>query len=403
MTGAAFPSEGGAGAAASGAGVPSGGGAAAAPSSAGVHAEGSAPRLYADVPGQDAAVAQLRAAARSPVHAYLLVGPPGSGAREAARSFAAALVCPRDGCGVCDDCRRTLAAVHPDVVVRERSGPFITVDDAREIGRLAALSPVTARRKVLVLVDFHLVRDAAPALLKAVEEPPATTVFVVVAEQVPPELVTIASRCVRVDFSALPPDRVAEVLRAEGAGAERAASVAAASGGRLDRARLLLSDPGFATRQSAWREVPSRLDGTGAAVAALADELLATVETVVEPLKERQRVELEEWRRRAEQYGERAGERKDLEARHRREERRTRTDELRFGLATLAGAYHERLAAGAAPRPCVTALDAIAGANEALARNPNVVLLLQALLLRLGRLAPPPGRQAAATLGDPPE
>ncbi len=340
---------------------------------------------FGDVVGQERAVGQLRAAVRAPVHAYLLVGPAGTGQRELATSFAASLVCDEDGCGRCEHCRRALAGIHPDVIVRERAGPFITVDEAREIGRLASLSPVEARRKVLVLVDFHLVRDAAPALLKAIEEPPATTVFVVLADQVPAELVTIASRCVRVELSPLPAERIVTALVDEGVEVGIAEEAAAASGGRLDRARLLASDQGFAARRAAWRDAAARLDGTGAAVVTLADELMASGETVLRPLEQRQAAEMAEAEERARLYGERGSARRELEARHRREQRRLRTDELRFGLATLASGYRDRLAAGPDTQACLEALDAIAAANEALARNPNQTLLLQALLVRLSR------------------
>ena len=342
--------------------------------------------LYADVVGQERAVSQLRAAAADPVHAYLLVGPAGTGHRDLARSFAANLLCEEGGCGRCDHCRRALAGVHPDVVVRERAGPFITVDDAREIGRLASLSPVEARRKVLVLVDFHLVREAAPALLKVIEEPPPTTVFVVLADQVPPEMVTISSRCARVELTPLANEPIVEVLVREGVEPGQAVEAATASGGRLDRARLLASDPGFRARRAAWQEAPARLDGTGAVVATVAVELLERVETVLEPLKQRQAAQLAETEERARAYGERLGSQRDLEALHRREQRRLRTDELRFGLATLAGAYRHRLGAGADSRACLDALDAIAEANQALVHNPNQTLLLQALLVRLSRL-----------------
>jgi len=352
--------------------------------------------LFAGLIGQERAVTQLRGAALSPVHAYLLVGPPGTGKREAARSFAAALLCPTGGCGVCDTCTRALGGVHPDVVVRERTGAWISVGDAREIGRLGALSPVEGRRKVLVLVDFHLVQDAAPALLKAIEEPPATTVYVILAEHLPPELVTIASRCARIAFAPVPTDRLAAALVAEGTAPEVAAEVAEASGGRPDRARLLASDAGFAARRAGWSDAPGRLDGTGAVAATLADELLAGLETVVEPLAARQAAELAELAERARLYGDRPGERKELGDRHKREERRIRTDELRFGLASLAAAYRDRLAGGRDPAAALAAVQAVNAANEALARNPNVTLLLQALLVRLGRL------EASAAGGRPP-
>jgi DNA polymerase III subunit delta' len=340
--------------------------------------------VYADVIGQERAVEQLRASARTPVHAYLFVGPPGTGKRVAARSFAAQLLCADAGCGECEVCRRVLTAIHPDVVEFERKGASLLIADAQEIARRAATSAVEGGRKVLVLNDFHLVDQVAPALLKTIEEPPPGTVFVILAEQVPPELVTIASRCVRIDFAPIAPAAVAEVLVSEGVPAAIAEQVSAAANGRLDRARLLAGDPGFAARLAAWRAVPDRLDGSGAVVVAVAEELRVAIETVLEPVRAAHQQETAELDERAKIYGDRPPG-KDLEARQRREERRARTDELRAGLATLAGHYRDRLVSASGPdaRRCLDAVAAIDDANEALIRNPNEVLWLQALLVRL--------------------
>src|SRR5437879_5445932 len=185
--------------------------------------------VFDRVTGQDRAVARLEAAARTPVHAYLFAGPPGSGKRAAAMAFAAALLCPDGGCGACAACERVLDGVHPDVVVVERTGPYITVDQAREIVRLAMRTPNEESRKVLVLTDFHLVREAAPTLLKIIEEPPESTVFVILADHVPPELDTIASRCVRVEFQSLGFDHLQALLLAEGVDPPVAEEAAAAA------------------------------------------------------------------------------------------------------------------------------------------------------------------------------
>ena len=152
--------------------------------------------------GQPRAVAALRAAARNPVHAYLFRGPAGSGAAAAARAFAAAVLCPDGGCGHCETCRRALAGTHPDLVSVERTGASLGVDEARRLVALAQRRPYEAARQVLVVHDVHLAIRAAPALLKTVEEPPGATVFVLLADDMPPELATVASRCVEV---ALPP------------------------------------------------------------------------------------------------------------------------------------------------------------------------------------------------------
>jgi DNA polymerase-3 subunit delta' len=344
------------------------------------------PRLYRGVVGQGPVVEQLRRAARQPVHAYLFSGPPGTGKRAAALGLAASLLCPNGGDGTCSVCRQVLAEAHIDVVVVERSGAYIRVDEAREISRIAALTPVAGDRKVLILTDFHLVEEAAPALLKTIEEPPASAVFIVLADHVPPELVTIASRCVRVEFRSLDEATIRAALEGDGVATEVAAEAARAAGGRMDRARLLAADPEVAARRTAWEAVPARLDGTGATVSLLVDELMAMVQRAgSDGLAARQAAEVAAAQERAALTGERVTARRELEARHRREQRRVRMDELRWGLATLAGAYRDRAARAAHPRDtaaAVAAVDAVQAAAEVLIRNPNESLLLQALLLK---------------------
>src|SRR3954453_5762889 len=131
---------------------------------------------WAGIVGQEGAVAALRAASRSPVHAYLLLGPRGSGKRDLARAFAASLL----GSAASDDSNRAvqlaLAGRHPDLHEFERPGPYITVEQADAIIREASRSAVESSRKVLVLVDFHLVQPAVEGkLLKSIEEPPGDT------------------------------------------------------------------------------------------------------------------------------------------------------------------------------------------------------------------------------------
>lgn len=343
------------------------------------------------VVGQVRAVQQLDASIATPVHAYLFLGPAGTGKREAAMAFAAALTCPRGGCGVCEWCREALAGRHPDVVVVERQGASIQVPQAQEVVRLALRTPRAARFQVLVLVDFHLVEQAAPVLLKTIEEPPDTTVVLVLAENVPPDLLTIASRCATVNFEPLARADVISVLLREGADMAVATAVADVAGGRLDRARRLVSEEGFFERLERWRSVPSRLDGTGATVVLLAEELVAAASEPVEAVKARQAAEMAELAAQAERLGERTVPGRSLiEERHRREQRRARTDEMRAGLATLAGVYRGRLE-GSPPPPVMSAalraVELVGEAAERLTRNVNDVLLLEWLLLRLDSLA----------------
>ncbi len=302
---------------------------------------------------QPRAAAALAAAVPGPVHAYLLVGPAGP-AKAAAVAFGAALLCPDGGCGRCRVCQRVLGGNHPDLVLVERVGASINVDQAREITRVAARSPLEGERKVLVLTDFHLVGPAAPALLKTLEEPSPSTILVVTAERITPELVTIASRCVKVEVA----DPGAAVV-----------------------------DEAFQARMAAWKAVPDRLDGTGAAAIALATELIESLDAAVEPVRARQAEEAQAAAARAKATGERANT-KETEERQRREQRRARMDELRAGLVQLSVAYRDRLVAARSASEAEAAARAAATIGEAgreLIRNPNESLMLQVLFLRIGK------------------
>jgi DNA polymerase III subunit delta' len=258
------------------------------------------------------------------------------------------------------------------------------------------------------VTDVHLAERSAPALLKTVEEPPASTVFVLLADDVPPELSTVASRCAEVSFPPVAPQAIAAWLTERGTDPERARSIADGAGGDLDRARLLAEDPSYAGRLALWRSVPGRLDGHGATAGSLARELLAATEAALAPLRAEHAAALEAMEEDAKAMGERGVPgRKDIVDRQHREERRWRTEELRTGLGVLARTYRDRLtdalgaggvASTAASAPGMVAArpdeargyaQAVALVGEAAAglkRNAQETLLLEALFVRLARL-----------------
>lgn len=341
--------------------------------------------VWDSVIGQPRAVAQLTRAAATPVHAYLFVGPPGSTKHEAARAFAALLLTGHDD-PEARAARLALTGEHPDVREVERTGARISKDQVSEIIRNAAMAPTEGTRKVMLLHEFHLLEaDGAARLLKTLEEPPASAVFIVLADQVPPDLVTIASRCVRIEFATIPEATIRDVLIAEGSAAEAAGQAAAAAEGNLTRARVLVTDPGLMERRAAFASVPRRLDGTGSNVVALCAELNALIEAAAAPLAARHAAEAAALEERVAAVGERGSGRKALEDRHKREQRRHRVDELRSGLAVIASAYRDALVQQQLPRPeaGVQAVHRIHQSLDALDRNPNETLLLQALLLDL--------------------
>jgi DNA polymerase-3 subunit delta' len=148
---------------------------------------------------------------------------------------------------------------------------------------------------------------------------------------------------------------------------------------------VLARDPSLAARRRAFADVPHHLDGSGAVAMALVDELVGLIDDAAAPLTERHAAELADLEARVERLGERGSGRKAMEERQQREVRRYRMDELRSGLAVLAGSYRDALVAAPERRAgqLVAAVHRIFAAIEALERNPNEKLLLQALLWAL--------------------
>ena len=345
--------------------------------------------VWDPVVGQSAAIAQLQTAVeRGPVHAYLFSGPPGSTKLEAARAFAALLVAGHDD-PESRDARLILRGEHPDVREIRRTGAAIDTAQARHITQTASLSPIESDHQVLMLDEFHLVSpESAAILLKTIEEPPDSTTFIILADSVPKELVTISSRSVVIHFTAISTDLIATQLVADGLNPALATSVATSAYGNLDRARLLAADDSLAQRRAAFVEVPRRLDGSGNAAITVASDLLELIESAAEPLKQRHADERQTLDDRVEQLGERGAGRKDLDARHKRELRRFHTDELRAGLASVAAVYRDELL-DPAVRDTNSLADAVHRVHrsiEMLDRNANERLLLEALFWSLPQI-----------------
>lgn len=342
--------------------------------------------VWDDVVGQPIAISQLRAAAdRGPVHAYLLVGPAGSTKLQAARAFAAQLLSGTENADQ-RDARLILRGEHPDVREVRRTGASISAEQAREIVRVSSLAPIEGDRKILLLDEFHLLRpEGAALMLKSIEEPPESTIFLILADFVPTDLITISSRCARIEFHQIGSDLIAARLVSEGINPAAAMPAARAALGNLDRARVLATDPALSERRTAFAEAPHQLDGTGAIAMELAASLLEMIDAAAEPLTARHEIEVADLDERIKAHGERGSGKKQLEERHKRELRRHRTDELRSGLATLAGTYRETAINGGTTDVdgCAKAVYRIHDAIEALERNSNEKLLLEALLWSL--------------------
>jgi DNA polymerase III subunit delta' len=354
--------------------------------------------------GQDQAAALLRRAAERPVHAYLLAGPRGSGAPEAARCFAAALVCPDGGCGQCGVCRRVLRGRHPDVVEVEPAGTFIVVEQIEDVVRDAFTSPFEAPRKVIVVSEADRMNEpAANKVLKTLEEPPERTHFVLLSDAPDELLPTVRSRCQRIDLAALSEADVRSALAAEGVDVGVAAVAARLCAGRLDRARALAGD--WAPLRRVALEVAAALDGTGSTAATGAERLQSALAGALQAMESAQKREAKALEAELAEagYPDRLARRlrRDLEQRHQRAGRRSRTDALAEVVTALEGYFRDALVAPAgpldpawpaAPMPPEAALAALDACREArsviVARTAvNEALLLEHLLLRAGSAA----------------
>jgi DNA polymerase-3 subunit delta' len=238
--------------------------------------------VYDDLVGQGPVIGQLEAAARAAAdvlagaggggmtHAWLFTGPPGSGRSVAARAFAAALLCPDLGCGHCASCHQVLSGTHADVEVVRPAGLSYGVRETRELVLRAASSPTGGRWRVVLFEDAdRSTEQAANALLKAIEEPPARTVWLLCAPSPDDLVVTIRSRCRLVTLRTPPADAVADVLvRRDGIDPGVAAEAARAAQGHIGRARRLATDAEARRRRAEVLAVPARLTGLGPAVEA---------------------------------------------------------------------------------------------------------------------------------------
>lgn len=136
---------------------------------------------------------------REPVHAYLFTGKDEELLLDISKRFFAALTCPYGGCGTCQVCELCLKSSHPDFVVIYPEGQNILIEQARAIIRFASGRPIDGKYRFIVIAESHLMNsEAANALLKILEEPPASTIFVLLAESEERLPETIVSRTLRV-------------------------------------------------------------------------------------------------------------------------------------------------------------------------------------------------------------
>ncbi|MET4427986.1 DNA polymerase III subunit delta' [Mycolicibacterium sp. 624] len=314
--------------------------------------------------GDSAHRADMPTSSGTMTHAWLITGPPGSGRSIAALCFAAALQCTSDGtpgCGECRACTTTMAGTHGDVRRIIPEGLSIGVGEMREIVQIASRRPGTGRWQVVLVEDAdRLTEGAANALLKVVEEPPPSTVFLLCAPSVDPEdiAITLKSRCRHVALVTPRLEAIAQVLMdTDGLPEADAMWAASVSGGHVGRARRLATDDEARRRRERALGL-ARDAATPSRAYASAEELVVTAEDEAKALTgERNEVETEELRTALGAGGTgkgaagalrgSAGALKDLEKRQKSRQTRASRDALDRALIDLATYFRDALVVSA--------------------------------------------------------
>ena len=193
------------------------------------------PQTFSELIGQDAMVTTLGNAIKRDrlAHAFLMTGVRGVGKTSTARLIAKALNCVGpdgqggptiDPCGVCEPCRAIAEGRHIDVIEMDAAS-HTGVDDVREIIDAARYAAVSARYKIYIVDEVHMLsKNAFNALLKTLEEPPAHVKFLFATTEVNKVPITVLSRCQRFDLRRISAEQLAEhfafVCREEGVEAE---------------------------------------------------------------------------------------------------------------------------------------------------------------------------------------
>ncbi|AIC47150.1 DNA polymerase III subunit delta' [Rhodoluna lacicola] len=201
--------------------------------------------VWAELLGQPEAIAQLEIAIRGKAdgvyHAWLITGPPGSGRSNMAHAFAAALLCEKDGCGECKSCLMAAASSHPDISTLATERVQISIDEVRELVASSQFGGSLGRYRIMIIEDADRMQErSSNVLLKALEEPPAGTIWLLCAPSEADMLPTIRSRVRRVGLKVPAVEEVARILiERDGIETKLAHQVAAEAQSHIGMARRL--------------------------------------------------------------------------------------------------------------------------------------------------------------------
>ncbi len=283
--------------------------------------------VFDRIPGQQRVREILERAVESPGDSYLFVGPRGVGKSEAARAFAAAILCP-DSCGECSLCSRTIRGIHPDVQIFQPEGYVYPLELIRELVVSARLTPLEAEKRVIVIEEAdRIVERSQNALLKALEEPTGAVTWILVADALDPFLPTVLSRCQIVEFVPVNEEAVAALVASRfKLDDEVSKQTVRASRGDLEKA-LALAEGGDAARvRSLAIDAAIALGEEPGAALDFSTRLQEVVASARDSLADRQKAELEQMEEIIGSGRGSAATKKRAGDRHKRMLRRTETD-----------------------------------------------------------------------------
>lgn len=382
--------------------------------------------VWDELVGQDEAIEVFRAAAEaelsstpshesSMTHSWLITGPPGSGRSNLAFAFAAALLCSEGGCGQCASCVQVEAQTHPDLATLSTERVIISIDEVRELVQSSQYSPAVSRYRVIIIEDAdRMAERTSNVLLKALEEPPERTVWILCAPSEADLIPTIRSRVRSVRLRVPSIESVAELIVArDNVSPEIAERAARHAQSHIGMAHRLATNPDAVSRREETVDLVLGLRGVRDAVMAAARMLEIATDDAKAVTEERDQRELEQLRR---TLGIADGENvptnlrsqvKGLEEQQKRRATRSLRDGLDRILVDLLSVYRDvlriqlgaqadvingevldklhELATTRSAEDTVATMEAIATARERIDANVAPLLAMEAMLIRASR------------------